>query len=122
MGGPEPSSPPLRREKTLLVVAEALLKGEVEARHDVVIEGRVEGRLAAGGTVLVPEAGSLEAEVYAERIVIRGRAVGRLSARRSIEVAASAEVSADLTAPEISLADGASFSGTFHTAEAVSRG
>jgi cytoskeletal protein CcmA (bactofilin family) len=119
---PEQSSAPPRRDKTLLVVAEAILKGEVEARHDVVIEGRIEGRLAAGGTVLVPEAGSLDAEVVADRIVIRGRAEGRLFARRSIEVAASAEVRADLEAPEISLADGARFSGTFHMPEAPSRG
>ncbi|MFO0724682.1 MAG: polymer-forming cytoskeletal protein [Myxococcota bacterium] len=118
------SSPPRdrARERLLTVGADVRIRGEVQTAHDVWVLGRLEGSLRSGGTVTIPESGSLDAEVEAERIVVQGKARGRLAARRAIEVLATAEVEAELFAPEVALADGAIFSGSIETGEGGRRG
>jgi len=88
-----------------------IVRGELEAPGDLVIEGKVEGAVRVGNDLFIESGAEIAAETFAERVVIAGFASGRISARTSVEVRSTAEVEATLIAPIVSVADGARMRG-----------
>jgi cytoskeletal protein CcmA (bactofilin family) len=88
-----------------------IVRGELEAPGDLVIEGRVEGAVRAGNDLFIETGAEVDADAFAERIVIAGSASGRVVAGTSVEVRSTAEVDAVLVAPIVSVADGAKVRG-----------
>lgn len=88
------------------------VNGDVSCDEDLVIEGAVEGYvLVRAGTLTVGPQADVRADLRAPHVVVRGRVLGAISAVERIEVAATASVDGMLSAPRISLADGARFNG-----------
>ena len=92
------------------------IKGEVTAHEALTIAGQVEGTIEVNGHVLtvMPEA-HVHATVMAETIVISGHMNGSLQAGTRIVVRETANIEGDLSAPAISLADGATVQGRLET-------
>ena len=89
-----------------------VIKGEISAKEPLVISGRVEGTISAPGCVVTIEAGAhVTADVEAGGIVVSGTVHGSLVAEERIALRAGAEVEGDLTAPRMSVEDGARASG-----------
>jgi cytoskeletal protein CcmA (bactofilin family) len=89
-----------------------VIKGEITAREDLVINGRVEGSIAVPGHALtVNEGAKVEAEVQARAIVVSGQVFGNLRADERVELRPTADVEGELTAPSLKMADGAMFQG-----------
>ncbi len=95
------------------------IKGEVTAQEPLTIAGHVEGTIEVNGHVLTvtPEA-RVNATVMAETIVIGGHMNGILQAGTRIVVRETANIEGDLSAPAISLADGAMVQGRVETSAA----
>ena len=95
------------------------IKGEVTAQEPLTIAGHVEGTIEVNGHVLtvMPEA-RVNATVMAETIVIGGHMHGILQAGTRIVVRETANIEGDLSAPAISLADGAMVQGRVETSAA----
>jgi cytoskeletal protein CcmA (bactofilin family) len=93
------------------------IKGEVTSREPLTIAGQVEGTIDVDGHALtVEESGHVTASVTALTIVVAGAVNGRLLASERIAVRKTAQIEGDLTAPAISLADGATVQGRVETA------
>ena len=85
-----------------------LIKGEISARENICVAGRIEGRIDVEGYSVTIEPGAhVEADVTADGIVIAGTTHGALTAGQRIELRGTGVVEGDLRAPSLSIEDGA---------------
>ena len=85
-----------------------LIKGEISARENISVSGRVEGTIDVAGHNVTIEAGAhVEADVTADGIIVAGTMHGSLVADRRIELRGGAVVDGDITAPRVAVEDGA---------------
>lgn len=87
------------------------VRGQISGKQDLVVEGRIEGRIGLDSKLLVEEAGVVEADVEAIEATIRGELKGELAASKSAIVHAGARVTGTIRAPRLVIEDGAHFSG-----------
>jgi cytoskeletal protein CcmA (bactofilin family) len=94
------------------------IKGDVTSREPLTIQGHVEGTISVDGHPLtLNEGGQLTATVMADTIVVSGRVTGSLSASGKVVVRAGASINGDISAPTVSLADGATLNGRIETSQ-----
>ena len=84
------------------------IKGEVSTREPFLVEGQIEGTVNVDGhTLTVAEGAIVAALVTAETVVIQGTVNGATLAMAKIVVQPTAKVDGELSAPSISVAEGA---------------
>jgi cytoskeletal protein CcmA (bactofilin family) len=89
------------------------ISGELSGDEDLLIEGKVDGRVALTDHCLTVGAnGRVNADVHAKQIVVIGEIIGNISAVDLVEVAATGTVHGDISARRVVLADGAHFKGS----------
>ena len=109
-------------ERSAEIGSSIFVKGEITAREDLVISGRVEGTIAVIGHTLTVNAGAeVIADIQARTIEVSGRVLGALSAEARIELSRTADVDGELTAPVLLVVDGATFQGTAETTRVAGR-
>jgi len=91
--------------KTLLV------KGEVISEDEIVIDGKVEGRINVKNRVIIGKNGVVEAEIDAREIVIRGRVNGNIKGTHRVEIVPEGILHGNINSPKVVIADGAVFEG-----------
>lgn len=92
------------------------VRGELRATAHIVIEGRVEGRIAAPDhSVAVTEHGRLESDVFARSITVRGKVKGNLTAIECLKILPHGRVAGHLAARRLAIDDGAVFNGSVDT-------
>ena len=88
------------------------IKGELQGDEDLVIDGRVEGKIELREhNLTIGQNGRIKADLHARNIVIAGEVTGNAFAAERVEIAPSGRLSGDITAPRITIADGAHFKG-----------
>lgn len=93
-----------------------VIKGEVTAREDVTIAGRIEGSIQIDGHALtVARGANVVADIHAADVIVCGQVFGSVTADRRIELAATAQVEGEVAAPAILMADGAGLTGRVET-------
>jgi len=94
------------------------IKGEVVAREPFLVSGHVEGTIDVDGhTLTVAEGASVAATVTADTVVIQGNVKGELSATTKIVVIMTAAIEGTISAPAISIAEGAIINGRVETTQ-----
>jgi cytoskeletal protein CcmA (bactofilin family) len=89
------------------------VKGELSGSEDIVIEGKVEGKISLSGyNVTIGETGRVAAELHAKIVVIAGLVHGNVVAGDKVEVAATGTMMGDIRAPRVVLIDGCRFKGS----------
>ena len=86
--------------------------GEISAEQDVVVLGRLEGSLRAGGCATVGPGGEVEGDVHARAVLVRGRVRGQIVGSDRAELAGTAVVEGSVEAPKIIIAEGARLEGS----------
>ncbi|MCM2270704.1 MAG: polymer-forming cytoskeletal protein [Thermoanaerobaculia bacterium] len=115
---PEPAAapPPRAAEASTgraIVGAATVVRGELAGEEDLMVEGRVEGKiLLPQNAVTVGAKGRVAAEVHARVILIDGEVEGNLVAEEQIVIRRSGRVRGDLVSPRVSIEDGARFKGS----------
>jgi cytoskeletal protein CcmA (bactofilin family) len=95
-----------------------VITGELSAREDVVIAGRVEGLINVSGHLVTVQAGAhVVGDITATGIVIAGAVQGTILAEARIEIRSGADVQGEVSAPRIAMADGAVVCGRVETVE-----
>ncbi|MCL4523525.1 MAG: polymer-forming cytoskeletal protein [Acidobacteria bacterium] len=133
---PEPPAapPPVAFERTAPVApAEPLtvktmlgrgvaLKGELEGREDVCIDGEFEGTIRVlGAGVTIGANGRVTAEVEADEIFVEGHVEGSLRARQRMVIRRTGHVTGDIEAPRLAIEDGAVLCGHVEMAQPGAR-
>ena len=89
-----------------------IISGELSTDVDLTIEGTVEGFISVRtGTLAIEPTARVQADVRAARVVVRGYVRGAIAASERIELAPSARMDGSLSAPLITLVEGAQFNG-----------
>jgi len=90
----------------------AVLKGEIETHEDILVEGRVQGKITIpSGTLTVAKGGRVEAEVRVRVLVLHGQLIGPVRAGEKALISETADMNGDIITPKITIANGARFSG-----------
>lgn len=90
-----------------------VVRGEISGEEDLLVEGRVEGKIdLRQNAVTIGAKGQLAAEVQARVVMIDGEVDGNLTADEQIVLRKSARVKGDLCAPRVTIEDGARFKGS----------
>lgn len=98
-----------------IIAANHRVVGTVTANEDLVVQGRVEGRILSDATLVIDQSAIVEGEVLARHVIVRGVVVGDISAVEQIEVAPSGQVLGDLKTRRLALKAGGRISGVVHT-------
>ena len=86
-------------------------KGELHADEELLIKGRIEGSITHSQRVTVCAEGTVTANVRAQMIVVEGTVTGDLQAEKSVMVRDTARLRGNITAPSVSIVEGAQFNG-----------
>ena len=91
------------------------IKGDLTGNEDIVIEGKVDGKVELPNNELTIGAnGVVRAEVNAKSVVVIGRVAGNLQGSERVEIQATGVVEGDVTAPKLIVAEGAVLNGNIH--------
>ncbi|MEM7482816.1 MAG: polymer-forming cytoskeletal protein [Acidobacteriota bacterium] len=89
------------------------IQGELSGGEDLRVEGRVEGKISLPEHhVVVGEQGRVKADILGRTIRVEGQVQGNLTSREQVVVSRSGNVRGNITAPRVSLEDGAQFKGS----------
>jgi cytoskeletal protein CcmA (bactofilin family) len=88
------------------------VQGELLGDEDVVVEGRVEGRVLLAREFRVAPSGVVVAEVHAGTVVIAGQVTGDVSATERVEILPSGSLEGNIRAPRVAVGEGARFKGS----------
>lgn len=100
---------------------EAVFRGDLKSKSDVVVAGAVEGEVASDARVVIVVGGSVTGRVVALEVVIEGRLVGDSLATKSLAIMSTAEVRGDVSTPVITIEPGAVFVGRCTMTEQVGK-
>jgi cytoskeletal protein CcmA (bactofilin family) len=90
-----------------------VIKGEITANEPLLIGGRVEGQIdVRDNKVTILEGGEVRANVIGKNVVVLGTLIGGVEALERLEMAENSSIEGDLSAPRISMAAGARFTGS----------
>ena len=90
-----------------------VIKGDLTASEDLFIEGSVEGRIELKTNLLTigPE-GRINADIVAKSVIVQGQVVGNITATERVDIRDDGSLDGNLSAPRMSIADGAHFRGS----------
>lgn len=99
-----------------------LFKGDLEGDEDVVVEGKLKGKVELRNNKLTVESGGkIEAEIHVKNITINGEVEGDIHASEKVFVSKNGHIKGNITAPRISIDDGAQFKGSVKMNEDVEK-
>jgi cytoskeletal protein CcmA (bactofilin family) len=108
---PEPSSSRESSARTVIGVG-ARFVGNLFAEEEVVVAGRLEGKVEASRRVQVAPEGEVEGDIEALSVYVAGRVHGQIRAGERAELAATAVVEGGVESPKIVIAEGAQLTGS----------
>ncbi len=89
------------------------IKGDVTGEEDLLIEGRVEGKIELRRhCVTVGKNGRIKADIYGRIITVEGTVEGNLYGEEQLIVRQSGTVHGNIVAPRVALEDGSNFRGS----------
>ena len=94
-----------------IVGAGTFIKGEINCKGTIRVEGDVEGRILSDDTIVIHETGRVKADLTAGQVIVGGQVHGNILAHERIEVTAKGQILGDITAPRVSIAEGVLFEG-----------
>ncbi len=89
------------------------IKGDLTGNEDIVIEGKVEGKVELPNNQLTIGAnGQVKAEINAKAVIVVGRVAGNVRGTERVEIQATGVVEGDVSAPRLVVAEGAVVNGS----------
>jgi cytoskeletal protein CcmA (bactofilin family) len=87
------------------------IEGEIEGEEDLVIQGRIQGKIVSRKDLTVDNSGKVEASITTKNLAVSGTLVGNVTASERVEVRKEGKMIGDIKAPRVIIADGAKFKG-----------
>jgi cytoskeletal protein CcmA (bactofilin family) len=110
---PSAPEPPRRTGERATIGPSIFIKGDLTGDEDLVIEGRVEGKVdLKQNNVTVGRNGKVKADVFGRVVVIEGEVDGNVFAQEQAILKQSGAIRGNITAPRVVLEDGSRFKGT----------
>jgi cytoskeletal protein CcmA (bactofilin family) len=87
------------------------VSGEISGDEDLVVKGRVDGKIHLQNALTVEKGGIVQADVDVKRLIVAGTLVGSVVASESVRLQASARVVGNLASPRVLMEAGAAYRG-----------
>jgi cytoskeletal protein CcmA (bactofilin family) len=87
------------------------IEGEIEGDEDLVIQGKIQGKIVSKKDLTVDNSGKVEATITTKNLAVSGMLVGNVVASERVEVRKEGKMIGDIKAPRVIIADGAKFKG-----------
>lgn len=98
-------------DKETIIGADTSISGEVRGDEDLIVRGRIDGKVQLSQTLTVEKGGVVQADVDVRSLVVSGTVVGAIVASESVRLLATARVVGDLAAPRVTMELGAAYRG-----------
>jgi cytoskeletal protein CcmA (bactofilin family) len=109
---PAPAAAPAAPKERAALGASITVVGDLSGEEDLVILGRVEGRVdLAQNSVTIGRSGRVQADIFAKTVAVEGEVQGNVYAGESIVLRKSGSVHGNLVSPRVTLEDGCKFKG-----------
>jgi cytoskeletal protein CcmA (bactofilin family) len=99
------------KDRTSILGPTIQFKGELSADEDLVVQGRIEGSITHTQRLTIGREGQVHASVVAQLVIVEGTIEGDVRADKSIAVRESAHVTGNISAPSVTIQEGAKFTG-----------
>jgi cytoskeletal protein CcmA (bactofilin family) len=93
-----------------IVGVNSILKGEVNVRGTLRVDGTVDGQMDADYLIL-SETGVVKGVIRAKKVIIGGKVEGNVLAQELVEIKSKGKVLGDIFTPKLAVAEGAEFNG-----------
>jgi cytoskeletal protein CcmA (bactofilin family) len=87
------------------------IEGEIEGDEDLVIQGKLQGKINSKKNLTVDSSGRVQATITTKNLAISGMLIGNVTASERVEVKKEGKMIGDIKAPRVIIADGAKFKG-----------
>jgi cytoskeletal protein CcmA (bactofilin family) len=98
-------------DKETVIGVETQVSGEIRGDEDLIVKGRVDGKIQLSQALLVEKGAIVQADVDVKSLVVSGTLVGNIVAAESVRLQASARVVGDLASPRVMMESGAAYRG-----------
>jgi cytoskeletal protein CcmA (bactofilin family) len=102
----------MAEKEPCLIGSKITIRGQVSGHQDLVVEGRIEGRVSLENRLTVEESGSVEADLEVVDVALKGEVRGDVVASRSAILHPTARVVGNIRSPKLVIEEGARFSGS----------
>lgn len=87
------------------------IKGEIISDEEVLIEGKIEGKIKINHRVIIGENGIVNADIDAKEVIIKGIVTGNVTCSDKIEIVPNGKLIGNINSNKVALAEGAIFKG-----------
>jgi cytoskeletal protein CcmA (bactofilin family) len=87
------------------------IEGEIHGEEDLVIQGKVQGRIVSRRDLTVDSSARVQATIDTRNLAVGGHLTGNVTASERVEVRKDGKMIGDVVAPRVVIADGAKFKG-----------
>ena len=94
-----------------VIGVETRISGEIRGGEDLVVKGRVDGKIQLSHALTVDKGAIVQADVDVKSLIVSGTLVGNIVASESVRLHASARVVGDLASPRVMMEAGAAYRG-----------
>ena len=98
-------------DKETVIGVETRISGEIRGEEDLVVKGRVDGKIHLSHALTVEKGAIVQADVDVRNLVVSGTLVGNIVASESVRLLATARVLGDLASPRVIMDAGAAYRG-----------
>ncbi len=112
---------PVEQQQLSLIGRTLLVKGEVISDDEVIIEGKIEGKVTVKNRVVIGKNGLVHADIEAREVVIKGKVYGNIKASFRVEIVPEGALYGNIFATKVVIADGAFFEGNIDMKAAESK-
>jgi cytoskeletal protein CcmA (bactofilin family) len=102
----------MSRDVGAVIGKDITVRGEIEGREDLRIDGVVEGTVRLEAELIIAAGGSASAEVDVSAITVEGAFDGTVTCHDLVRLAPGCNVTGTITSPRVVIDDGAVFTGT----------
>ncbi|MFA4991568.1 MAG: polymer-forming cytoskeletal protein, partial [Candidatus Omnitrophota bacterium] len=104
------------KDEEKILDVDASMQGTLSFKDPVKlrINGGFEGKLDTKGSLIIGESASIRADIMGDEITAAGKVTGNILARKRLKVMSKAHIVGDVTAPVLSVEEGAVIHGRCH--------
>ena len=103
-------------DRSACIGKSVVIKGELIGSEDLMIDGRIEGRVELKGhNLLIGPNAQVQAHLTARTITVMGTVTGSLVATEKVDIRMTGKVEGDIDAPKVIMAEGAQLRGKIDT-------
>lgn len=108
----DPSKPAVSAGQRNVLLPDVEIVGEVRFQNDLIVDGRIEGRISSQGSLTIGESAKIKAEITCGSVTVYGKIQGNITATERVELRANAEVMGDIKAGALVMEAGAVYVGS----------